>query len=80
MPEPQNDTLLNITSKVEHIGLRTEQLETKVDSITSQLQQIHQNLQSRITQLDSELRAMLAQRYYGLEFDQKEKEIRRLKA
>ena len=36
-----NDTLLNITSKVEHISLRTEQLETKVDSITSQLQQIH---------------------------------------
>ncbi|KAH9686179.1 hypothetical protein KPL70_014272 [Citrus sinensis] len=41
---------------------------------------IHQNLQSRITQLNSELRTMLAQRYYGQEFDQKEREIRRLKA
>ena len=61
--------MLNINSKVEHISLRTEQLETKVDSITAQMQKIHQNLQSRI-----------AQRYYGLEFDQKEKEIRRLKA
>ena len=29
------------------------------------LQQIHQNLQSRIVQLDSELRTMLAQRYHG---------------
>ncbi|KAH9705786.1 hypothetical protein KPL70_012003 [Citrus sinensis] len=76
----QNDTLLNINSKVENISLRTEQLETKVDSISAQMQQIHQNLQSRITQLDSELRAMLAQRYYGPEFDQKEREIRRLKA
>ncbi|KAH9769474.1 hypothetical protein KPL71_012014 [Citrus sinensis] len=76
----QNDTLLNINSKVENISLRTEQLETKVDSISAQMQQIHQNLQSRITQLDSELQAMLAQRYYGPEFDQKEKEIRRLKA
>ncbi|KAH9741807.1 hypothetical protein KPL70_002756 [Citrus sinensis] len=76
----QNDTLLNINSKVEHISLRTEQLETKVDSISAQMQQIHQNLQSRITQLDFELRAMLAQRYYGLEFDQKERKIRRLKA
>ncbi|KAH9801849.1 hypothetical protein KPL71_001179 [Citrus sinensis] len=42
--------------------------------------EIHHNLQSRITQLDSELRAMLAQRYYGPEFDQKESEIRRLEA
>ncbi|KAH9801889.1 hypothetical protein KPL71_001192 [Citrus sinensis] len=75
-----NDTLLNINSKVEHISLRTEQLETKVDSISAQMQQIHHNLQSRITQLDSELRAMLAQRYYGPEFDQKEREIRRLQA
>ncbi|KAH9697986.1 hypothetical protein KPL71_023827 [Citrus sinensis] len=55
-------------------------IETKVDSITAQMQQIHQNLQSRIGQLDSELRAMLTQRYNGPEFDQKEKEIRRLKA
>ncbi|KAH9780724.1 hypothetical protein KPL71_008190 [Citrus sinensis] len=76
----QNDTLLNINSKVENISLRTEQLETKVDSIFAQMQQIHQNLQSRITQLNSELRAMLAQRYYGPEFDQKEREIRRLRA
>ncbi|KAH9704956.1 hypothetical protein KPL70_011680 [Citrus sinensis] len=76
----QNDTLVNINSKVEKISLRTEQLETKVDSISAQMQQIHQNLQSRIAQLDYELRAMLAQRYYGPEFDQKEREIRRLKA
>ncbi|KAH9698073.1 hypothetical protein KPL71_023868 [Citrus sinensis] len=75
----QNDTLLHLNSKVEKISLRTEQIETKVDSITAQMQQIHQNLQSRIGQLDSELRAMLAHRYNGPEFDQKEKEIRRLK-
>ncbi|KAH9649266.1 hypothetical protein KPL70_025920 [Citrus sinensis] len=53
----QNDTLLNINSKVEKISLRTEQLETKVDSITAQMQQIHQNLQR--------LKAELAQ----IEFD-----------
>ena len=76
----QNDTLLNINSKVENINVRTEQLETKVDSIAAQMQQIHHNLQSRITQLDSELRTMLAQHYYGPEFDQKEREIRRLNA
>ncbi|KAH9698070.1 hypothetical protein KPL71_023867 [Citrus sinensis] len=69
-----------ITTPLEKISLRTEQIETKVDSITAQMQQIHQNLQSRIGQLDSVLRAMLAHIYNGLEFDQKEKEIRRLKA
>ncbi|KAH9763339.1 hypothetical protein KPL70_001133 [Citrus sinensis] len=76
----QNDTLLNINSKVEKINLQTEQLETKVDSITAQMQQIHQNLLSRITQLDFELRTMPAQHDSGPKFDQKEKEIRRLKA
>ncbi|KAH9734652.1 hypothetical protein KPL71_017443 [Citrus sinensis] len=76
----QNDTLLHLNSKVENISLRTEQIETKVDSITAQMQQIYQNLQSRISQLDSELRAMLAHRYSGPEFDQNEREIRRLKA
>ncbi|KAH9697730.1 hypothetical protein KPL71_023729 [Citrus sinensis] len=76
----QNDTLLHLNSKVENISLRTEQIETKVDSITAQMQQIYQNLQSKISQLDSELRAMLAHRYSGPEFDQKEREIRRLKA
>ncbi|KAH9780569.1 hypothetical protein KPL71_008131 [Citrus sinensis] len=76
----QNDTLLHLNSKVENISLRTEQIETKVDPITAQMQQIHQNLQSRIGQLDSELRAMLDHRYNGPEFDQKEREIRRLKA
>ncbi|KAH9680124.1 hypothetical protein KPL71_026424 [Citrus sinensis] len=76
----QNGTLLHLNSKVENISLRTEQIETKVDSITAQMQQIHQNLHSKIGQLDSELRAMLAHRYNGPEFDQKEREIRRLKA
>ncbi|KAH9697743.1 hypothetical protein KPL71_023733 [Citrus sinensis] len=76
----QNDTLLHLNSKVENISLQTEQIETKVDSITAQMQQIHQNLHSRIGQLNSELRAMLAHRYNGPEFDQKEREIRHLKA
>ncbi|KAH9752122.1 hypothetical protein KPL71_014573 [Citrus sinensis] len=76
----QNDTLLHLNSQVENISLRTEQIETKFDSITAQMQQIHQNLHSRIGQLDSELRAMLAHRYNGPEFDQKEREIRRSKA
>ncbi|KAH9680007.1 hypothetical protein KPL71_026370 [Citrus sinensis] len=76
----QNETLVDIYKKVNHISLRTDHLESKMDSITSQMQQIYQNLQSRISQLDSELRTMLSHRYIGPEFDQKEKEIRKLKA
>ena len=44
------------------------------------MQQIYQDLQSRISQLDADLRVMLSQRYSGPEFDQKEREIRWLKA
>ncbi|KAH9649324.1 hypothetical protein KPL70_025938 [Citrus sinensis] len=33
----QNDTLLHINSKVEKISLQTEQIETKVDTITAQM-------------------------------------------
>ena len=44
------------------------------------MQQIYQDLQSRISQLDADLRIMLSQRYYGPGFDQNEREIRRLKA
>ena len=67
-------------NRLTRISLRTDQIESKVDTITSQLQQIYQDLQSRIFQLDSELRDMLSQRYNGPEFDQKERKIRRLKA
>ena len=46
-----------------------------MDLITSQMQQIYQNLQSKISQLDSKLRTILCHSYNGPEFDQKEKEI-----
>ena len=76
----QNDTLVDIHKRVDKINLQTDQVKTKVDLITLQMQQIYQNLQSQISQLDADLRVMLSQRYYDLEFDQKEREIIRLKA
>ena len=51
----QNDTLVDIHEKVNKISLRTNRIETKVDSITLQMQQIYQDLQSRISQLDADL-------------------------
>ncbi|KAH9716924.1 hypothetical protein KPL71_021636 [Citrus sinensis] len=54
----QNETLADIHKKINHISLRTDHLESKMDSIASQMQQIYQNLYSRISQLDSELRTI----------------------
>ena len=75
----QNETLVDIHKKVNHISLRTNHIESKMDSITSQMQQIYLNLQYKISQLDSELRAMVSHSYYSPEFDKKEKEIRKLR-
>ena len=52
----------------------------KVDKITSQLEQMYLNMQNRVTQLDSDLRSMIQNRYWGLEFNQNEAKIRQLKA
>ncbi|KAH9792609.1 hypothetical protein KPL71_004192 [Citrus sinensis] len=77
---PDLETQTDPQRKVNRISVRTDHIESTMDSITSQMQQIYQNLQSRISQLDLELRTMLSHRYYGPKFDQKEKEIRKLKA
>ena len=66
--------------KVDNITHKTNQVEKKVDTISDKLNQIYQNLHNRVTQLDSELRAMIAQRVYSPDFDKKEAEIRALKA
>ena len=54
--------------------------ETKVDSFSTQLDQIYQNLQNRISELDVDLRTMINNRIWGPEFNKKEAEIRKLKA
>ena len=38
------------------------------------------DMQNRVAQLNSDLRAMIQNRYWGPEFNQKEAEIRQLKA
>ena len=76
----QNQALTTLHHKVDHITHKTNQVEKKVDTISDKLNQIYQNLHNRVTELDSELRAMLAQRVYNPDFDKKEGEIRALKA
>ena len=57
----QNQVLTTLHHKVDHITHKTNQVEKKVDTISDKLNQIYQNLHNRVTQLDSELWAMLAQ-------------------
>ena len=75
-----NQAITTLHHKVDNITHKTNQVEKKVDTISNKLNQIYQNLHNRVTQLDSELRAMLAQRIYSPDFDKKEAEIRALKA
>ena len=56
------------------------QTETNVDTINARLEQIYSNLQNRIFELDIDLRTMINNRIWGLEFNKKEVEIRKLKA
>ncbi|KAH9668353.1 hypothetical protein KPL70_021379 [Citrus sinensis] len=76
----QNQALTTLHHKVDNITHKTNQVEKKVDTISDKLNQIYQNLHNKVTQLDSELRAMLAQRVYSPDFDKNEAEIRALKA
>ena len=52
---------------------------TNVESLSSQLEQIYQNLQNIISELDVDLRTMINNRIWGPEFNKKEAEIRKLK-
>ncbi|KAH9649328.1 hypothetical protein KPL70_025939 [Citrus sinensis] len=80
----QNQALTTLHHKVDNITHKTNQVEKKVDTISDKLNQIYQNLHNRVTQLNSELRAMLAQRVYSPDFDKNKKKkklrLRALKA
>ena len=56
-----NQALTTLHYKVDNITHKTNQIEKKVDTISDKLNHIYQNLYNRVTQLDSELRAMIAQ-------------------
>ena len=76
----QNVVLQNLGHRVQSVASQVQNTDKKIDSIAAQLEQMYTDLKNRVTQLDSELRKMIQQRYWGLEFDKKEAEIRRLQA
>ncbi|KAH9744195.1 hypothetical protein KPL70_003586 [Citrus sinensis] len=61
----QNSAFRTLDDKIERVASQVKQTDTKVDKITAQLEQIYLNLQNQVSQLDSELRLMIQNRYWG---------------
>ncbi|KAH9769551.1 hypothetical protein KPL71_012044 [Citrus sinensis] len=78
-PKAQNSTFRSLDEKIEKVTFQVKQTDTKVDKITSQLEYMYLDMQNRVTQLDSDLRFMIQNKYWGPEFNKKEAEIRQLK-
>ncbi|KAH9792641.1 hypothetical protein KPL71_004209 [Citrus sinensis] len=76
----QNQTLQQLGKKIDRVASQVSQTETKVDSISSRLDQMYIHLQDRISELDTDLRRMINNHIWGPEFNKKEAEIRKLKA
>ncbi|KAH9752104.1 hypothetical protein KPL71_014563 [Citrus sinensis] len=76
----QNHTLHQLGKKIDCVATQVSQTETKVDSISSRLDQMYLHLQDRISELDADLRRMINNHIWGPEFNKKEAEIRKLKA
>ncbi|KAH9744194.1 hypothetical protein KPL70_003586 [Citrus sinensis] len=60
----QNSAFRTLDDKIERVASQVKQTDTKVDKITAQLEQIYLNLQNQVSQLDSELRLMIQNRYW----------------
>ncbi|KAH9763295.1 hypothetical protein KPL70_001113 [Citrus sinensis] len=76
----QNHTLQQLGKKIDRVATQVSQTETKVDSISSRLDQMYIHLQDRISELDANLKRMINNHIWGPEFNKKEAEIRKLKA
>ncbi|KAH9752107.1 hypothetical protein KPL71_014564 [Citrus sinensis] len=76
----QNHTLQQLGKKIDRVASQVSQTETKIDLISSRLDQMYIHLQDRISELDTDLRRMINNHIWGPEFNKKEAEIRKLKA
>ena len=76
----QNAVLQNLDHRVQSVVTHVQNTNKNIDSIVTQLEQMYTDLKNRVTQLNSELKQIIQQRYQGLEFDQKEVEICKLQA
>lgn len=54
--------------------------EAKLESLSTEVKRLYTSQQSKISKLDYDLKELINHQYFGLEFDAKEIEIKRLKA
>lgn len=76
----QNTSLEQIHTKVDAVTTQVRQTSSKVDSIATQLEKMYTDMERRVVQLDHDLRSMIQNHIWGHEFNQKEAEIKKLKA
>ncbi|KAH9724641.1 hypothetical protein KPL70_007560 [Citrus sinensis] len=76
----QNQTLKQLGKRIDRVASQVSRTETKVDSISHHLDQMYIHLQDRISELDTDLRRMINNHIWGPKFNNKEAEIRKLKA
>ncbi|GAY66325.1 hypothetical protein CUMW_247820 [Citrus unshiu] len=74
----QNSAFRSLDEKLEKVASQVKQTDIKVDKITTQLEQMYFDMQNRVFQLDSDLRSMIKNRYWGPEFRQLKAELARI--
>ena len=67
----QNHNLQQLSKKIDRVANQISQTETKVDSISNRLDQMCIHLQDRISELDADLKRMINNHIWGLEFNKK---------
>ncbi|KAK2662010.1 hypothetical protein Ddye_000584 [Dipteronia dyeriana] len=75
----QNRVLHSIDQKIDKVSHQVSQQDNQLQHLDSTLRNMYTDLQSRVSRLDTDLHQYISQGYFGPDFDNKEREIRRLK-
>lgn len=76
----QNAVLGQIYTKIDAVATQVHHTSKQVTSIATLLEKMYEDMNNKVIQLDIELRSMIKHHIWDLEFNQKESEIRNLKA
>ncbi|KAK2658236.1 hypothetical protein Ddye_004769 [Dipteronia dyeriana] len=75
----QNRVLHSIDQKIDKVSHHVSQQDNQLQHLDSTLRNMYTDLQSRVSRLDVDLHQYISQGYFSPDFDNKEREIRRLK-
>ncbi|RYQ87694.1 hypothetical protein Ahy_B09g095224 [Arachis hypogaea] len=76
----QNKLLLRIDHTLDALVEKTKGLSTQLGSVAEQIAELRDRLSAQAFQLDQELKAYIDNRYFGLEFYKKNRELDQVKA